>query len=172
MDLYLFHFLYSFAHRSWLFDQIVIFFADYSGYALIGFFVWLLWKEKNNAKRIYGASLVALAMILSRGIITEIIRLIYEKPRPFVALENVTALVNHSASNAFPSGHATLFFALAFAVWYINKKTGMWFVGIAIAMGVARVIAGAHWPLDIMGGAAVAAVSAFIIRKILPKQAA
>ena len=36
-------------------------------------------------------------------------------------------------------------------------------------MGIARVSAGAHWPLDIVSGFFVAAVSVFVIKWLLSK---
>lgn len=167
MDLFLFNILYSISHRVELIDLAVIFFADYLGYAVVFILGWVLIKEKRTAERIYQGSYIALTVILARGVIAGLIHLIYTKPRPFVALEHVVPLVNHTTT-AFPSGHATVLFAIAFAVYGIHKKTGLWCLGIAAIVGLARVIAGAHWPLDIAGGIAVALISVFVIKGTLP----
>ena len=77
-----------------------------------------------------------------------------------------------------PSGHATFFFALAFAIFYFLKydkrnaaakrKWNWLFMGGAVIMGVARVFAGVHWPSDILAGAVIGFLSVFLIKKILP----
>ena len=64
---------------------------------------------------------------------------------------------------SFPSGHAAFFFALAMAVYFYNKKWGTWFFATAILITVARVIAGVHYPPDILGGAVIGIMVAYIV---------
>ncbi|MEK7193801.1 MAG: phosphatase PAP2 family protein [Patescibacteria group bacterium] len=124
-------------------------------------------KEKNWRQRIYFASLAALSVILSRGVITEAIRFLYPKLRPFAVL-SIEPLINHSSSGSFPSGHSAAFFALAFVLLFFNKKWGWRFLGMALIMGLARIFVGVHWPSDILGGAVIGLISVIIIRKLLP----
>jgi len=166
-DLSVFNFLFSFIGRSRFLDFLGIFFAEYFPYILIILTVFLFLKEKNWKKRIYFFSLVILSLILSRGIITESIRFFYQRPRPFAVL-NINSLL-HDSDPSFPSGHSSAYFALAFAVYYINKKWGRWFLFGALLMGIARVFVGVHWPTDILGGIIIAFISVLIIKKILPK---
>ncbi|PIY74247.1 MAG: hypothetical protein COY85_03785, partial [Candidatus Portnoybacteria bacterium CG_4_10_14_0_8_um_filter_40_50] len=44
-----------------------------------------------------------------------------------------------------------------------NKKLGLWFLGASIFMSLARVVAGVHYPLDILGGAIVGILVAFSV---------
>lgn len=111
---------------------------------------------------------VALALLLSRGFLTEIIRYFAGRKRPFAALE-FEPLIEQSATSAFPSGHAAIFFALAVAAWFINRKWGYWLGVLALVNGVARVIAGVHWPSDILAGAVVGIISALAVRFLLNK---
>jgi undecaprenyl-diphosphatase len=109
----------------------------------------------------------ATAVILSRGIITEVIRFFYNRPRPFLALSFVPLLNENSGS--FPSGHASFFFALAPLAFLINKKAGYWFLVSSFSMVFARVAAGVHWPSDILGGIAIGLASFWIVKFALPK---
>ena len=111
-------------------------------------------------------SLSAISVILARGIIVEIIRFFYDRPRPFEALGIEPLILNNGAPSS-PSGHAAFFFALALAVFFTNKKWGYWFFAGALLIGIARIFIGIHWPLDILAGAAVGLISAFLIKKIL-----
>jgi len=164
-DLVLFHYIHGAAGVSRLLDFIGIFFAEYLGYFLIvGFLLWLFvsrWKERT-----YASLFVLLTLILSRGILTEVIRFLYHRPRPFVLLE-ITSLIEQTDKGSFPSGHAAFYFALAAVFWTFNRRWGNYFFAGTILMGLARIFVGVHWPMDIIGGALVALVSVFIVRLLL-----
>src|SRR3989338_6972595 len=92
-----------------------------------------------------------ISAFVARFGITEIIRFFYHRPRPFLALPVHQLLTENAWS--FPSGHATFFFAIATAIYLYNKKWGTFFFIASILMTVSRVIAGIHYPSDIIGGA-------------------
>lgn len=169
MDISLFHFLYSFAHRSPLFDAVIVFFSSYLpfllGFAflLTPFFCFSGWK-----KRVFVLLGLALSAILSRGLLVPLIRFFYHRLRPFDALD-IQALFT-SSSFSFPSGHAALFFALSFFVFLFSKKIGLLFLSFSLIVSLFRVSAGVHFPSDILGGMIVGALSAFVVFHILPSQ--
>ena len=161
IDVKIFYFFNNLAGKSAIFDASIIFLADYFGYFVVAAFFTLLflapfYKDKS---RVFLTAVIS--VVLSRFTITEIIRFSYCRSRPFAA-HIVKQLVetNHCS---FPSGHAALFFALAMAIYFYNKKWGAWFFSAAVLMGLARIIAGVHYPLDILGGAAVGILSAYAI---------
>jgi undecaprenyl-diphosphatase len=169
MDIPLFNLIHGLANKRWLFDWLGIFFAEYLGYFLIFAAALLLLKEKNWKQRIYFFSLAVLPVILSRGIITEVIRFFYERPRPFLFFD-IQPLIDHASTGSFPSGHAAAFSALALAIFYLNRQWGRRFLALVLLMGLARIFVGVHWPSDILAGAAIGLLSAFLIKQILPKQ--
>ncbi|MBI5732405.1 phosphatase PAP2 family protein, partial [Candidatus Jorgensenbacteria bacterium] len=59
-------------------------------------------------------------------------------------------------------------FALAFIVFCLNRRWGVWFMSGALLNGLARVFVGVHWPSDIAGGIIVGLLSAFVITKLVP----
>ena len=156
-------------------DWLAIFLADYLGYVLILGAIILFFQEKKWQQRFYFFSLGALSIILSRGILTEAIRFFYYRPRPSVAL-GIHPLINSDVTGSFPSGHATAYFALAMVVYYfceknkesISRKWQMWFIGLTVLMGIARIFIGVHWPSDILVGAIIGIGSAFLVKQILP----
>jgi len=166
-DQSLFQSIYAFAYRSSIVDGIAIFSARFFPWVLIGAFILRLVFEKNWRVRFYDFSLVFLSAILARGIVSEIIRFFYYRPRPPIVL-SIQPLIPVPGSPAFPSGHATVFFALAMALFFISRRWGIWFFVSAVIIGVARVFVGVHWPLDIVGGAVIGIVCALILRKLLP----
>ena len=167
-DQSLFRAFYSLAHQNRFFDGLIIFLASYLTYFLIVLAIILLFvKEKDWRRRLYALSVFLISIILSRGLITEIIRFFYNRPRPFLAL-HFTPLIKQDLAGSFPSGHMTFYFVLALSIFLLNKKWGWFFVAGVILMGLARIFVGVHWPSDILGGILIALLSYFLVKKILP----
>lgn len=167
-DTFLFQAINGFSNKWWPLDWLGIFLANYLGYFLILAIIILLIKIKDQKQRIYFFSLTILSVILARGIITEITRFFYYRPRPFLVLE-IQPLIAHIPTGSFPSGHAAAFFALALAAFYFNKKWGCWIFALSLFMGLARIFVGVHWPSDILVGALIGLGSAFLTKNILSK---
>lgn len=168
MNFQLFLLIHNLAGKSRLLDFLGIFFADYLGYLLVLIAVVIIAMESDWRKRFVNFSLMALSLIISRGIITEAIRAVYYRPRPFIAL-NFDPLIVEVNHGAFPSGHAAFYFALAGVIWLLDKKWGWRFLAAAALIGFARVFVGVHWPLDIVGGAVVGLASVWVVGRLLKK---
>jgi undecaprenyl-diphosphatase len=84
--------------------------------------------------------------------------------RPFMALSDVQSLFFESGY-AFPSGHSATIAGLAFAVFFRHKWLGYVCMVAAVLIGVARVAAGVHFPVDIIGGYSLGFLIAFLLRK-------
>ncbi len=150
----------SLAAQSAFGNNAAKFFADWSGYALLGVvLLWILYdlvRSKISQKTVFTVLLqMAAAVFLSRGIITEAVRFFWHRERPFMSLEA-----------SFPSGHASFFFALAAVLYFYNKKLGIFAFLVSIAMGLGRVFVGYHWPSDIIGGALIGILSGFLVVKL------
>ncbi len=168
LEVSLFQTLHSIANQSPIVDWFVVFLGNYSAYLLGLLAIWWIWKERNWRRRCYYFAFVALAEIGSRAILTPLIRALHPRPRPFEVL-HFTPLINHEFGNSIPSGHAAFFFALAFAFYFAGwRRRGAWMFAAALVMGVCRVIAGAHWPLDIVAGMLVGLLSALVVKWLLP----
>jgi undecaprenyl-diphosphatase len=168
LDEKIFSFIHQLVGKSRLLDLSAIFFADYSGYILILIALVLIFSAKKYKDRIYNLAFVSLALLLSSGIFTPTIRFFFFRERPFVHLDFIPLITKSSFEAAFPSGHASFFFALAFAIFYLGKRRwSLIFVLISALMGISRVYVGVHWPLDIVSGILVAFVSASIVKFLL-----
>lgn len=144
-------------------DRVIVFLGEYLGYILLAGLLVFWWENRKRYPRFFVESIGA--AILSRGIITEAIRFFVERPRPFVE-QNITPFIEHAASNSFPSGHATLFFAFGSVLCFYNKKAGIVFLLGAAVLSVARVFAFLHWPSDILAGAVLGIVSAWFVLQV------
>lgn len=161
----LFEFLHGFAGKSASLDFLFVLFARWIPYGMVIAAVFFLFTRKDAMARIWALCVVGLTVVLSRGILVELIGYLYARPRPNEFL-GFDALIP-AFTPAFPSGHASAFFALAAAIYFLNKEWGRWFWALAGINAIARIVAGVHWPTDILGGLVVALVSFFVIKKFV-----
>ena len=157
----IFYFFYNFAHKSDLGDQFAVFTALYLPF-LVAFLAlaYLLFYRKSLRDFLFVFLTAGVAVVISK-----ILKIIIQTPRPQFALENVASLFEKT-SYAFPSDHATFFMALAAAMFFVSRKAGLVFVALALLIGMARVVAGVHFPIDILGGFILGAVVAYFAKKI------
>ncbi len=169
LDTQLFYLLNSVAGQSSFLDGVIVFLASYLGYILLLLFLaLLLFSQYSKREKAHILLVTGISSLIARFGITELIRFFYHRPRPFIDLPVNQLLTSNEWS--FPSGHATFFFAMATALFLYNKKWGIGFFIAAILMSVSRVIAGIHYPSDIVGGAIIGIIVAYatfsIARKI------
>src|SRR4030042_688139 len=163
LDFQIFHFLNQFAGKCAILNGIIIFFSSYFQYALV--VILLVIALRNLKKNLSMVLSVAAAVFLSQLVITEIIRYLFFRPRPFV-IEKVNLILSQSPTEpSFPSGHAAFFFALAAAAYFYNRKAGIFFYVSAFLISIARVFGGVHWPADILAGAAIGILSGWVGKK-------
>ncbi|KKR45012.1 MAG: Bacitracin transport permease protein BCRC [Parcubacteria group bacterium GW2011_GWA2_40_14] len=144
-------------------DQIIIFFAEYVYILIAGIaFCFVILSDTPTRKA-----------VLAIGVFSSVIALIADKvlnqiivsPRPFV-VENITPLFPHVASNGFPSEHALFAMVIASTIFLHNKKLGSVLIVLTLGIGVARILANVHYPVDIFGGLVIGLVAVFIGRYI------
>jgi undecaprenyl-diphosphatase len=72
----------------------------------------------------------------------------------------VHQLIAHEPGVSLPSDHATAAFALAFGVYaFLSRSWGVALGAAALAIGVARVWSGVHYPGDILAAAIIAGLA-------------
>lgn len=174
MNLQLFNFLYQLANYHWLVSWLVIFLGKWLPYFTAAAFLVLIFLScSSKQERLYWVLVSAFTFLLSREVIVAIIHFFYYTPRPFKAL-SLTPLINHADTSSLPSSHAVIFFALAVLVYFLNKKYFGYFFISAVLIGLGRVAAGVHWPVDILMGAvlglATAAASVYLLPYSFPKK--
>lgn len=146
-------------------NNIIIFSAKYVVFIipLVAFIYWLtLGKKQKIQLALYGIITLGITFILTR-----VGSAVYFDPRPF-ADGSVTALLPHAADNGFPSDHTALAASVAVAVFLANKKIGISLAVLAIIVGVARVAAHVHSPIDILGSMLFACIGGLIAYLVTP----
>lgn len=114
----------------------------------------------NNNKRIESYSRILVAG-LTTYLLAKLISVIFQPAieRPFEAL-GTTAGASFLNNPGFPSDHMLFATAIVCAVWFEtkNKPTTLLLALMTISVGVGRVLALVHTPVDIIGGIAIALV--------------
>lgn len=164
MNQEIFLFLHSLANQSEGLNFVILFFAEYLPWLVIiagGIFLWVHTDTslQNKWKEIGITFLTAVTAYFS----AIILKILFAVERPGVAVENIAPLFLKE-DFAFPSGHATFFFAIATAIFLRHKKTGLWFFAAALLISLARIAAGVHFPIDILGGAVLGVGIAYFLK--------
>jgi undecaprenyl-diphosphatase len=118
-----------------------------------------LWRRPSLLARVVIADGVAqlLAYGLKQAIGRDRPPEVHPTPKPLVS-------VPHDGS--FPSGHAATSFACAVMLAFALPRYTWAFILLAAAIAWSRVYVGVHYPLDVLGGAALGAVVAIALRRL------
>lgn len=99
-------------------------------------------------------TLIPLALL----ILITIIRHIYNAKRPYEVYDFEPVVKNKTVGRSFPSRHTASAFIIAMAFLYLNTKLGVIMLILATLTGVTRVISGAHFIKDVVGGAVISII--------------
>lgn len=144
---------------------LVIFGAEILPYILLGsLLVWtVLSRDKKTAIR-------KTFMILVAGVfavmLADMLKYWVNAPRPFVALDSVRVLVDHDPFGSFPSAHMSFFTAIAVAAFYKHAALSGGLLAGAVMIGISRIAAGVHFPLDILAGFFLGSAVALLVMYI------
>jgi undecaprenyl-diphosphatase len=167
-----FLFFYNFAHQSAFLDGLLIFFAQFFPYLVIlGAAIFLLFHhEIFSAEKPFEALAqkwkeIVLVFFsgISAWVLANLIKIIVQIPRPVWQFPGISPLLEKTGFS-FPSGHATFYMALAFAIFFSHKKAGWYFILSAFLIGLARIATGVHFPLDILAGYFLGILIAYLVR--------
>jgi undecaprenyl-diphosphatase len=137
---------------------------------LATFLIWLLyaglvvlWFIDGKIKK--EQVIHALVAGLFAWFLAQAIKFLFPTDRPFLVNgENILVMIMPKGS-AFPSAHTALAFSLAVTIFLHDGKVGWSYLFGALLIGMARVLANVHYPVDILGGALLGTIVAIIIEK-------
>mgnify|MGYP001366898499 CR=1 FL=1 len=170
-DKQLFEWINGLVSRSGIVDELGKFLAsDFFLPVLIALGTLGMWfagksfldRLRNQMGFIYAAGGAGVANLIVRILNNQ-----FDRPRPFVAMEDVKVLLYMPTDPSLPSNAATYAFAMATGVWLTNRRWGMVIGVAALLFSLARVYAGMHFPLDVVTGALVGVLTTYTFSKLL-----
>jgi undecaprenyl-diphosphatase len=144
-------------------DSVVIFCAKYLflvAILILGF----VWLKATRAKKIELMGAVVITGIIAYALM-KFAGWLYYDPRPFVT-QHIKPLVAHGADNGFPSEHTVFTMAISTVIYCYNKQLGVAAFIITLIVGISRVLAHVHLPIDIIGGVLIGVIAGVIGYKI------
>jgi len=170
MDYFLLEKLNHLTGQALWFDGLIIFLAQYLICFLPMLAVLFYFLAKPAQKDKYRQAFIRLLFILLLAeLIYLVIGLIYHRLRPTLIHPALNQLLDPGQSPSFPSNHTILTFVFSLVILRANKILGIIFLVLAFLIGLSRIVAGVHYPSDILAGIIIALLSTWLINKIMRK---
>jgi undecaprenyl-diphosphatase len=100
-------------------------------------------------------------------VLSLILRQLTDRPRPFLVHPLPRPLVHPPSTGSFPSGHSTTAFACATVIAWADPRLAAPVFVLAALVAWSRVYVGVHYPLDVIGGAALGVLVAKALLTLL-----
>ena len=106
--------------------------------------------------------IAALSAYIISGLLAQLLKRLFDMPRPPAILDQVHLLGHALSSHSFPSGHATsdgVMVLAAFLLWSVREARS-WAVALLFLLAaIGRIYGGVHFPLDVMVGLLIGILS-------------
>ncbi len=123
---------------------------------LMFFGLIVLWVIDGKIKK--ETVIHALFSCLIAYAITELIKTFFPTLRPFQFDGAFPLTTTIPTDGAFPSSHTAVGFALAVTILKHDRKVGILYIIMAGLVGIARIMAHVHYPIDIVAGALIGTI--------------
>jgi membrane-associated phospholipid phosphatase len=129
------------------------------------------WWEDNGDVRtqgLWGAGTVAAAGVMDQVVKNVACRARPSAPGAGLFFAKFPCFPASYAYASFPSGHATTAFAAAVVLAFLYPRQTRAFLGLAVLVGLSRVVLGAHFPSDVLAGATLGTGFALAAARLVP----
>ncbi len=138
-------------------------------------------NQKNIIELCYNFSVYLILSLLTTGLITQLLKHTVGRPRPnytslgfdfnFFGLNSeINSLVESSRFHSFPSGHTSTIFTVVLVIVLFLPKLKYFFIILAGIVASSRIIMGAHFLTDIVGGITVSYLGVKLTKLFLDKR--
>ena len=127
--------------------------------------LWLLARPGADRKwKLASASALASAALAL--LVNQALAHLWSRARPYAAHPDARVFASRSHDPSFPSDHASAAFAIAVAVFLFDRVVGGVFLAAATVIATGRVVAGVHYPADVLAGALVGTAAALLVVRL------
>lgn len=171
-DAAIFYWLNGLIGNSSLLDTTVRYIVnDYALPALFAFLLgacWFAGKHAAERDRFKRGVLWTCFGVLTANLVVKLCWMTFFRPRPFAVLDNVNILFYRPSVSSFPSEPVATLTALACGVFLFERRVGAILLTLTFLFAVARVMAGVHYPSDVLAGALIGAGAVYLPYRFAP----
>ena len=139
-----------------------------NGLFVIGLMVFLFIRKKIGWTLQIGIS------FLVSGLLVQILKHLIHSPRPklYFGLGAIHCIqgITRTGTGSFPSGHTATIFALTtlLCFYFPDRKSGIFFILIAILTGFSRIYLSQHFPIDVLAGSFAGVLVSMAVYLLIP----
>ena len=165
LDTTLFH-LINQAGQNSFFDWFMPFITEPKNFTYIFVVLggYIVWREKKGG--LVFLAFVGLTLAITDPFSSRLLKEWVGRIRPCQVLGEARLLTDCHISYSFPSSHAVNIFAAAYFLTQMFRRLAPLFFAIAAVVAYSRVYIGIHYPLDVIGGAAIGLLIAWPMRRL------
>ena len=123
---------------------------------------WIFASARTRVEQHHIVRAAVVAYVVAE-ILAQLLKELAQQPRPLAVIPGLDThgYPREPHGNAFPSAHTAVAVALVAALWpWMDRRQRVAGVALAFLVGANRIYIGAHWPLDVVGGATAGMVAA------------
>ena len=152
-------------------DKIMIFLSSICDDGEIWIAIGVLFLLMGFKKRewVWKGWMVLFSLAANYLVCNKTLKPLIGRTRPYYVL-GYEALVPPVGDPSFPSGHTSVSFAAATAIYAINKKWGIAAYVLATVIGFSRLYLGVHFPTDVICGAVVGTLAAKVVVHLMKRK--
>jgi undecaprenyl-diphosphatase len=158
--------LFHWINHSWanpILDRVFPALTDFSHWRIPVVIACLLLLLVGRTRGRVTVLMVVAGIALSDQTAAHLIKPLVDRVRPCNALDGVRLLIPASGAPSFPSAHAANITAAAILLSARYNRLKWAWISVAVLVCLSRVYVGVHYPLDVLGGAAVGACMAGVV---------
>lgn len=140
------------------------FLGSKGGLVWIAVCVALLFSKKYRMAAVMGICVIILSNIVSEYVI----KLIVQRPRPFI-LHPHELLISKPEGYSFPSSHTAVSFGVSIVLFKSIKKFGFTLITLALLISFSRLYLFVHYPSDVITGVITGILCSLLVLRIFKK---
>jgi undecaprenyl-diphosphatase len=110
---------------------------------------------------VQATSIASAASLLISHLPVAIVKKLYPRKRPYLALLETKVAANPLEDHSFPSGHTTAIFSVIIPFILYMPQLAIILLPLALSIGYSRMYLGLHYPSDVLAGCLLGCSSGF-----------